>query len=44
LRLIRSPAQPTWLWGVQNRFANRHPPQNWHVYIYLDNRGLETAS
>ena len=44
LRLIRHPAQPTWLWGVQNRFANRRPPKNWHVYIYLENRGLEAAS
>lgn len=44
LRLIRMPAQPTWLWGVQNRFANRRPPRSWHVYMYLENRELETAS
>jgi 5-methylcytosine-specific restriction endonuclease McrA len=43
LRLIRTPAQPTWLWGVQNRFASRRPPQAWHVYLYLD-RDLETVS
>ena len=43
LRLIRMPAQPTWLWGVQNRFASRRPPKAWHVYLYLD-RDLETVS
>jgi 5-methylcytosine-specific restriction endonuclease McrA len=40
LRLIRTPAQPTWLWGVQNRFASRRPPKTWHAYLYLD-RDLE---
>lgn len=35
LRLVRTPAQPTWLWGVQNRFANRRPPTAWHAYLYL---------
>lgn len=43
LHLIRTPAQPTWLWGVQNRFASRRPPKAWHVYLYLD-RDLETVS
>lgn len=43
LRLIRVPAQPTWLWGVQNRFASRRPPKSWHAYLYLD-RDLETVS
>jgi 5-methylcytosine-specific restriction endonuclease McrA len=42
LRLIRTPAQPTWLWGVQNRFASRRPPKTWHAYLYLD-RDLEPA-
>lgn len=41
LRLLRHPAQPTWLWGVQNRLASRRPPKAWHVYLYLD---LETVS
>jgi 5-methylcytosine-specific restriction endonuclease McrA len=36
LRLIRSPARPTWLWGVQNRFADRRPPRAWHMYLYID--------
>jgi len=43
VRLIRSPAQPTWLWGVQNRLANRRPPRSWHAYLYLD-RELEGVS
>ena len=43
LRLIRSPGQPTWLWGVQNRFANRRPPRAWHIYLYID-RELEGVS
>jgi len=43
LRLVRVPAQPTWLWGVQHRFANRRPPEAWHVYLYLE-RGVGVAS
>jgi hypothetical protein len=35
LRLVRVPAQPTWLWGVQHRFANRRPPRAWQAYLYL---------
>lgn len=35
LRLIHNPSQPTWLWGVQNRFVNRRPPKAWQVYLYL---------
>lgn len=38
LRLVKKPAQPTWLWGVQNRFANRRPPKAWHVYLYMSDR------
>jgi 5-methylcytosine-specific restriction endonuclease McrA len=43
LRLVRTPAQPTWLWGVQNRFASRRPPKAWHAYLYLD-RDLEPVA
>ncbi len=43
LHLVRTPAQPTWLWGVQNRFVNRRPPKAWHVYLYLE-RGLGSFS
>ncbi|MDH4038315.1 MAG: HNH endonuclease [Candidatus Krumholzibacteria bacterium] len=35
LHLVKKPAQPTWLWGVQHRFANRRPPKAWHAYLYI---------
>ncbi|HEX5133305.1 MAG TPA: HNH endonuclease [Candidatus Krumholzibacteria bacterium] len=36
LHLMRMPRQPTWLWGVQNRFATRRPPQAWSAYLYME--------
>jgi 5-methylcytosine-specific restriction endonuclease McrA len=42
LRLVKSPARPSWYWGFQIRFANRTPPRAWWVYLHIyleDERG-----
>jgi 5-methylcytosine-specific restriction endonuclease McrA len=35
LHLVKKPVQPTWLWGVQHRFATRRPPKAWHAYLFI---------
>jgi 5-methylcytosine-specific restriction endonuclease McrA len=43
-RLRKAPRQPTWLWGVQNRFASRRPPRAWVAYLYMGRMEREAAS
>ncbi|MDH3198846.1 MAG: HNH endonuclease [Candidatus Krumholzibacteria bacterium] len=33
LRLLRRPGRPSWMWGFHARFASRHPPDSWRIYL-----------
>jgi 5-methylcytosine-specific restriction endonuclease McrA len=35
LKLVRTPARPSWIWGFQVRFTGKRPPSSWLVYLGL---------
>lgn len=36
MRLLRTPARPSWVWGFRARFANRRAPRAWQLYLHIE--------